>query len=39
MALFIMLYNYLSRSGYTQEKEKHLILYLRYNAFSFKGHI
>ena len=39
MALFTMLYHYLSRSRYTQKKEKHLILYLVHNAISFKGHI
>ena len=35
MALFTMLYYYLTRSRYTQEKEKHLILYLRYNVIFF----
>ena len=32
MALFTMLYYYLTGSRYTQAKEKHLILYLRYNV-------
>ena len=32
MALFTMLYHYLSRSRYIQKKEKHLILYLVHNA-------
>ena len=36
MALFTMLYHYLSRSRYTQKKEKHLILYHMQRNFLLK---